>query len=421
MVESELRRLERVQVAGLFGLYDHDIPLSDPDHVTILHGANGVGKTTVLKMIDSLLRGDLTYFPSIPFGALWLSFQDGRALGIQPCKSRTNASVELMSWMDGKLASSDVVDLPEVGRREDWANLPAEAEGAQVEHPTWYSELQATVATRLIGTGRLEHRQAQASFADLFDELAMRVRGETVPRIVAATSPVKECAQDLQARLRDTMASYGLQSQLLDQSFPQRLLQAKKVHRAVDEVELRSKLDCLTELRTRLAGVGVLEEALPDPFGDGVSDVADPTQLLVMSLYVEDTTKKLSLLEDVANRMRVLRDSLNAKFRHKRVRFDKDAGIVVESEGGPIDLDALSSGEQHELLLHYSLLFNVEPNTVVLIDEPELSLHVAWQKRFLNDLLRIGELCGFDALIATHSPYIAGGRTDLMVELGNAD
>ena len=56
----------------------------------------------------------------------------------------------------------------------------------------------------------------------------------------------------------------------------------------------------------------------------------------------------------------------------------------------------------------------------MLIDEPELSLHVAWQKRFLPDLLKIGELSHFDALIATHSPYIAGERSDLMVPLGEA-
>ena len=279
----------------------------------------------------------------------------------------------------------------------------------------------ATVGARLIGTGRLEHRrQTPASFADFFDELSLRMRGEAVPRVMAATSPVKECAQDLQARLRDTMASYGRQSQSMDQSFPQRLLQAKKVQRAVDELKLQENLGRLRELRRKLADVGVLEEALPDPFGDGASSVTDPTQSLVMSLYVEDTTTKLSLLEDVAARMQNLRDSLNGKFRHKRLRFDKESGMVVEGEQGTIDLDSLSSGEQHEIVLHYNLLFMVQPNTVVLIDEPELSLHVAWQKKFLQDVIEMGRLSGFDALIATHSPYIAGERTDLMVALGDA-
>ena len=88
-------------------------------------------------------------------------------------------------------------------------------------------------------------------------------------------------------------------------------------------------------------------------------------------------------------------------------------------EGQNLPLHSLSSGEQHELVLHYDLLFKTRPNTVVLIDEPEISLHVAWQKNFLSDLMEIVRISGFDAVVATHSPYIVGDRDDLMVGLGD--
>ena len=87
--------------------------------------------------------------------------------------------------------------------------------------------------------------------------------------------------------------------------------------------------------------------------------------------------------------------------------------------GQQLALRALSSGEQQELVLHYDLLFRVRSNTIVLVDEPELSLHVAWQKRFFPDLLKIVELSNFDVLVATHSPYVVGDRDDLMVALGD--
>ena len=63
--------------------------------------------------------------------------------------------------------------------------------------------------------------------------------------------------------------------------------------------------------------------------------------------------------------------------------------------------------------------FRVPSNTVVLIDEPELSLHVGWQKKFLSDLTAIVELSGLDAVVATHSPFIVGDRDDLLVGLGD--
>jgi predicted ATP-binding protein involved in virulence len=69
------------------------------------------------------------------------------------------------------------------------------------------------------------------------------------------------------------------------------------------------------------------------------------------------------------------------------------------------------------LVLLYELLFLVSPDSLVMIDEPEISLHVAWQQEFLNDLSTIIDQTLFDALIATHSPQIIHDRWDLTVEL----
>ena len=138
-----------------------------------------------------------------------------------------------------------------------------------------------------------------------------------------------------------------------------------------------------------------------------------------MTLYVEDVERKLRVLEDLASRLRLLLDSVNGKFWNKRMRLDEEKRLAAENQGSQrLPLDSLSSGEQHELVLHYDLLFRVPSNTVVLIDEPELSLHVGWQKKFLSDLTAIVELSGLDAVVATHSPFIVGDRDDLMAGLG---
>jgi predicted ATP-binding protein involved in virulence len=90
---------------------------------------------------------------------------------------------------------------------------------------------------------------------------------------------------------------------------------------------------------------------------------------------------------------------------------------VEAPDGSELDLEMLSSGEQHELVLLYDLLFETSKNALVMIDEPELSLHVAWQDEVLKDLLEMAELSDFDVLLATHSPLIIGDRWDLTVEL----
>ena len=62
-----LLRLQRIEVDGLFGIYDHRIDLNATDRVTVLHGPNGVGKTSVLRMVYAALRNDFACFKRIPF------------------------------------------------------------------------------------------------------------------------------------------------------------------------------------------------------------------------------------------------------------------------------------------------------------------------------------------------------------------
>jgi predicted ATP-binding protein involved in virulence len=84
-----------------------------------------------------------------------------------------------------------------------------------------------------------------------------------------------------------------------------------------------------------------------------------------------------------------------------------------------IELEKLSSGEQHLLVLFGQLLF-CDDGGLVLVDEPELSLHLAWQERFLEYLAAAQRLAGFTAILATHSPGIIDDRWDLTVELAEA-
>lgn len=64
----------------------------------------------------------------------------------------------------------------------------------------------------------------------------------------------------------------------------------------------------------------------------------------------------------------------------------------------------LSSGEKQIVSLFSHLYLSKHQNFFVIIDEPELSLSVRWQRRFLTDI-RDGEFCS-GLVAATHSPFI---------------
>jgi predicted ATPase len=56
-----------------------------------------------------------------------------------------------------------------------------------------------------------------------------------------------------------------------------------------------------------------------------------------------------------------------------------------------------------------------------LLDEPELSLHVAWLKGLMSAFLDMGANRGLQFLVATHSPSVLGGHRDLERSLDVAD
>ena len=108
----------------------------------------------------------------------------------------------------------------------------------------------------------------------------------------------------------------------------------------------------------------------------------------------------------------------NSRFSFKKISIHPKEGFVFTNDNGKeLKETELSSGEQHALVMFYELLFKVPKNSLVLIDEPEISLHVAWQKEFLNDMADIIKVKKFDVLIATHSPSIIDDNWHLTVEL----
>ncbi len=76
--------------------------------------------------------------------------------------------------------------------------------------------------------------------------------------------------------------------------------------------------------------------------------------------------------------------------------------ILIQSDVSNLPLKALSSGEKQIVSLFSHLYLSGKSGFFLIIDEPELSLSVPWQKQFLPDILK---RC--NGLIAvTHSPFI---------------
>ncbi len=204
---------------------------------------------------------------------------------------------------------------------------------------------------------------------------------------------------------------YAERAQKLDRTFPNRLL-AEHAY-SINQEELSLRYAQQQEKFHRLYEASLLDpaEELPLP-----SRKLTPTWKRVLKTYLDDNDRKLAVFDEILKKTELLQGILNRRFSGKVLTLDRSEGFRITTDSGwRIPPEQLSSGEQHELVLVYRLLFVTNANSTVLIDEPELSMHVSWQRAFLEDLESIQRLVPLDFIVATHSPQIVNGRDEALV------
>jgi ABC-type lipoprotein export system ATPase subunit len=109
-----------------------------------------------------------------------------------------------------------------------------------------------------------------------------------------------------------------------------------------------------------------------------------------------------------ANRFSQAVELINSILVGKRIARVRDGKVIVETEKGESHgLGDLSSGEKQIVLLIIEILRRIIPGSVILIDEPEISLHSAWQRGLVVALDKIIEQYDAQVILATHSLEIA--------------
>ncbi|HLO85713.1 MAG TPA: AAA family ATPase [Nostocaceae cyanobacterium] len=441
-------RIKQISVTGLFGMFDHVIPLNMEDRITIIYGLNGIGKTAILRLLNGFFNSRYSELRSIPFKDFEIDFDNGNHIRVSKNFKqnleedigdkrqyyltfffRKDVKSKVQSFTLNKLDSKVIPDFPvgmldaiiprlERASATKWRYLPTGEllsfedvverfsnflpEGLRFQkQPEWLENIQKVVSLRFIESQRLLN-------------ISKNNNSQTDHTRTSMKPSVNTYADELAKSIQIKLTEYGTLSQSLDRTFPVRVVQQQSSVDMTDE-QLRQKLYELEEKRLDLINTGLLDKDENPNFQ--IQETINESTKKVLSVYIEDVEKKLSIFNDLAQRIEVLKKIINQRFSHKEINISKEKGFTFTCHNHSLSPDNLSSGEQHELIIFYELLFKVKPNSFILIDEPEISLHVEWQVQFLKDLQEITQIAGIDVLMATHSPDIINGQWDLTVEL----
>ena len=447
-----MSQLIRIEVQGMLGRFNHVVEFPSSWEFVILHGPNGVGKTKLLELVSNTFNFQVSRLVNTPFHSARFDFSDGHKLKVTrvkldrpkirktsrshlPDRSGKNTAVlqfgvhfELRLPKGGMLAYTST---PEDNRgTAHLRDLVASMLPVSRIGPNEYIELDGdsvlTFSNVLEMYGHLlpadvypegEQPKELREFLGGVDVYLIETQrllnipvNQPTSRYVPGQRPeppksrVALYSEDLARQLKEALAHNSRRSQELDRRFPEHLLQEEPAVDTTDE-QIRERYNRQAEYRARLAEIDVLGAStdylpLPD------RELKD-WERHVLWTYLEDTELKLETFRDLLTRVRLLQEIVNSRFKYKSLEISREHGFkIVTDNGQEISADRLSSGEQHELVLVYGLLFKVHENTLVLIDEPEISLHVGWQRQFLSDLFEISQVTKLRFVIATHSPQI---------------
>lgn len=453
--------IQGIEIKGLFDTFDHQIELKK-ENITLILGENGLGKTLILKLINAFFCADFNSIYSCHFQEFILTFDNNEFISIKKQDlEESKQGLLLTYWEKNKrLTKKDDFFIsimqfdPRRSRRimhkthreiDCYDNmefdlsrfLPFPIERLGVDR--WYDVRKDRVfSTRVLID--LYREYLPVEFLNKIDKdfpQWLREKIDSLNPIFIETqrllikneernyrSSVVKYSQELVEKIKNqTVIATDLGSKL-DKSFPSRVIKQITQKSQITDNEVEEGLILLSKKREVLNKVGLLETSEEEDiqYYNYVSQQKKANSDLlrdVLKVYISDSNEKLVIYDSLAQKLELLLDIINKRFLYKKLIIDRGEGFTFKSTvtNKNIPISGLSSGEQHELVLFYQLLFSTDKKSILLIDEPEISLHISWQNHFIEDLKYVIALNSFPAIIATHSPDIINNNWNLTKQL----
>lgn len=416
-------QLAKLDVSGLFGRYDHSIlfptrPEDGPDEaepsIAILHGPNGVGKTTVLRMLRGLMELDFNPFRGVPFRSCEVTFSTGDALSVRPRQLDTGTPLEVSFRDRAVLLNPEKTGSYET---EDASNVS--------EFTKVFFAFADGLTFDLIDTQRLLHQDA-ADAEDGETSVIYTEEGQVIRQLRPAEHrPLRPLARRVGRFFREAQVDYRrFFSRTEPELFPRIMTRLTAPDPPDYKVEdLAATLEWVRDQAHQSERLGLevepwdydqLMSYLKSLSTDGQSGYA----LTVLGAYTEFLESRASQRALVADRLRTFELILDEFLLGKKVRVNARRGLIIKTDQGEdIEEAQLSSGEHHLLYLMVSALTTRRRGTVIAIDEPELSMHIAWQRKLIRKLVECASNASPQFVFATHSPEIVSDYRDQMIAM----
>ena len=119
------------------------------------------------------------------------------------------------------------------------------------------------------------------------------------------------------------------------------------------------------------------------------------------------------------NNFKIFYKIINKLFKETEKKFDEKNFCFIKIDSyNPVEMNKLSSGEKQVFLILLTTLLQDKKDYILIMDEPEISLHIEWQRELIRNIQKLNPNC--QIIIATHSsPIFYKGWIDKVFKIEN--
>jgi predicted ATPase len=440
-------KVTRLTATGVHGYLPIDVEFF-PD-LTFITGLNGSGKTSALQLLMALLTPKVEDFATIVFEKAEATVAaDDQSIVITALRTPDGVTLTITGVEQPLSVTSAELHLLNESHRAEELRSPVHE---RIAHHEVFSAIASMSTPMFLGLER-RHIASLLTPDDAFDaqrrEVLLR---RHAPDLLPLRGLGAASLADVNFLVSNRMQEIRLSQEALDDELRTRVLIKAFEYKpsdltSFDRMPTRDELD---GYRKRLAHIEHAAEQLHLPVPELTATLnAFFTQMTRVVDALEQAAKKnvkkskeamtpdrdfvdwvinrpqserilehIKLLDDYGSQRATLHEPidrflslvngfLSQTGKSVAVAGRGDLGITLAGSGVRRSIAALSSGERQILIMlaHLSLNKRLTASGVFIVDEPELSLHIDWQERFVDAIQQANP--NVQLILATHSPAI---------------